>query len=562
MLHRRNKIEMLLLLVLCAVLFCAADTVEAVPGLHGTAAADVASAPRMHIGVVSIPLYGHFMPLKAAGEALLARGHTVSLFVENSAWCVTALEQKFTCVVIPASGRFTADFFVNMSAHPRVGDSFAQIFNEMFLHHTQQLGPMVRLVTQIHQKTPFSLFLVDLSTFVGYGVADKLNVPYVSMFPLTMHMAVGPTTYLPAIGTGFPSNGRMSTGQRLLNYLLKIAIAIKSGDLLGEVNAPRLAEGIAPMKHVMQLAGLEGLIFSPTIWGYDIPQPLCPNIFGVGILSPTHDHTPMERELEAFLAQCASEMRSAVYVNFGTLAVLHDQTFAALLDGLVQTSYCIVWKITNAQRLAAVKERLVATGDIRRFFLSSRFSNPVAIMKHPATGAFVSHCGDTSVLEAIEANLPIVGIPIFADQADVCLRVDESRIGIYVGHKLEFTAQRLADSLNTVTANRGTEFRRNLRRMKDVSDFLGGSAKVADVIETRFYNRLIHGAELLERCHFLGEALVALEGGQWRLTQSDVTLLWVAVAVFWVLMMRVIFSWCWKARSPKNTSVEKGQKKK
>ena len=519
------------LALLCGLLIVCAASANSPSDL-----ADVATAPRMHVGVVSIPLYGHFMPLKAAGEALLAKGHAVTLFVENPSWCISALPQQFACVTIPKSNTFTPEFFVNMSAHPKVGDSFLQIFEEMFRHHSEQLGLLVDIVSKIHESTPFSLMLVDLSSFVGYGVADKLHLPYASMFPLTMHMVVGPATYLPAIGTSLPSNGRMTTGQRLLNYLLKVAIVAKSGDILGEVNAVRARHGVEPMKHAMQLAGMEGLIFSPTIWGYDIPQPLCPNIFGVGVLSPTHDHTPLERELNEFLATCSS----TIYVNFGTLAVLHDRTFKALFDGLLLTEFCIVWKIRESARMDSVREEIARRGASGRFYLSFRFANPVAIMQHAATRAFVSHCGDTSVLEAIESNLPIAGIPIFADQADVCLRVDESKIGVYVGHKLEFTAERLASVLSLLVQS-SAEYRQTLKRMKEVSDFLGGPAKVAEVIETRYYNGLLQGSDLLERCHVLDDHLVAVEGSSWRICQFDLTLgyllglmmsLWIAQKIF------------------------------
>lgn len=519
---------------------------------------------KMHVGVLTIPLYGHFMPLKAAGEGLLVRGHSVTLFVENAAWCVTALKQQFGCVVIPTSNRFASDFFVNMSAHPDLGSSFTDLFKEMFLHHEQQLGPLISIVGDIHHRTPFSLFLVDLSTFVGQGIADKFNVPYASMFPLTMHMTVGPASFLPSIGTGFPANGRMPITQRLANYLLKLAVAASSSTVLAEINPVRLAAGIPAMKHSMQVAGLEGLIFSPTIWGYDIAQPLCPNIFGVGILSPTHSHTPMEASLEEFLAKCASKGRRAVYVNFGTLAVLNNETFAALFAGLRMTAHCIVWKISESHRMEIVQsalreqtpsQNLLAMQE--RFYIVSRFANPVAIMQHRNMGAFVSHCGDTSVLEAIESNLPIAGIPIFADQGDVCRRVDEAAIGIYVGHKLQFSPQRLSDVLDTLVANGGEQYRNNMRRLKKVSDFLGGSEKVADVIESRFRAGLLHGTDLLERCHFLSPELAGVEAGLWRSSQSDVMLLTVAVIVLTVLGIRGCVLWCCCRRSRSHPKTKK-----
>ncbi|PIY71927.1 hypothetical protein COY87_03625, partial [Candidatus Roizmanbacteria bacterium CG_4_10_14_0_8_um_filter_33_9] len=52
--------------------------------------------------------------------------------------------------------------------------------------------------------------------------------------------------------------------------------------------------------------------------------------------------------------------------------------------------------------------------------------------------AFVSHCGDTSVYESVEALVPIVGIPLFADQPDMCARIVDAGVGVRVDkHALE-----------------------------------------------------------------------------------------------------------------------------
>ena len=38
------------------------------------------------------------------------------------------------------------------------------------------------------------------------------------------------------------------------------------------------------------------------------------------------------------------------------------------------------------------------------------------ILKHPSIGGFVSHCGWNSVMESVACGVPIIGLPIFADQ--------------------------------------------------------------------------------------------------------------------------------------------------
>jgi len=106
-------------------------------------------------------------------------------------------------------------------------------------------------------------------------------------------------------------------------------------------------------------------------------------------------------------------------------------------------------------------------------------------MAHPNIRAFVTHCGDTSLGEAVEAGVPLVGIPIFADQADVCQRMHERGIGVYVGHKFEVTDVMFEEALARVVSSRNQPaFRQNIRDMQQMSNFYGGAVGGAQFLET------------------------------------------------------------------------------
>ena len=55
-----------------------------------------------------------------------------------------------------------------------------------------------------------------------------------------------------------------------------------------------------------------------------------------------------------------------------------------------------------------------------------------AILAHPNTKVFITHCGMHGVLEAIHYKVPMVGMPVFIDQGDVLTRMEEKGIAIGV----------------------------------------------------------------------------------------------------------------------------------
>lgn len=43
----------------------------------------------------------------------------------------------------------------------------------------------------------------------------------------------------------------------------------------------------------------------------------------------------------------------------------------------------------------------------------------------------ISHCGGHSLTEALYCGKPVVGLPIFGDQFDLCLKMEKMGFGIY-----------------------------------------------------------------------------------------------------------------------------------
>lgn len=105
---------------------------------------------------------------------------------------------------------------------------------------------------------------------------------------------------------------------------------------------------------------------------------------------------------------------SVVYVCFGSLAVLTSDQLRCLATALECSGVHFVWCVKEAecgQIPEGYEDRVVDRG-----FLIKGWAPQVAILRHPAVGAFLSHCGWNSSLEGLANEVMILTWPIDADQ--------------------------------------------------------------------------------------------------------------------------------------------------
>jgi UDP:flavonoid glycosyltransferase YjiC (YdhE family) len=424
----------------------------------------------MYALFTAIPLVGHLNPLIRQAEELRRRGWRVAIAgMREMRAHVEAESPGTTFVDLGPLGEMAGALRANEEAASR-DRQFAR-GTMRILRGLSAVWPAMYdgLRASVAADRP-DVMVVDLFTSAGSSVADAAGIPFVLNNPDLL--ASIPVSLLPpADDVPFLFSGRsirdVGWGQRLAGPLVRrLAYALACATVGRDLNALRATRGLAPV-------GLDTLLRGRTIlvdgaFGLEYARALPPAIHMVGPMLPAEIPA-----LPGDLSRWLDEGPPVVYVNLGTMAVASDAQLAAILGALSAPTCRALWilKAPQAARLPQARPasvRLLEWGP-----------PPLAILAHPNVRAFVSHCGINSVHESLSAGTPIVGIPMFADQRDMAVRVADAGAGVWLD-KGRFGADDLRRAIERVLTE--DRFRLAIPAVQRAFAAAGGVRRAADLI--------------------------------------------------------------------------------
>ncbi|CAH0578323.1 unnamed protein product [Chrysodeixis includens] len=182
-------------------------------------------------------------------------------------------------------------------------------------------------------------------------------------------------------------------------------------------------------------------------------RPVPPSVVYLGGL-----HLKPPKPLPQYLqTHLDASTRGVVYVSFGT-NVRPSNMDQDLLDAFLQAfkslPYEILWKF-DGDSLRSIPKNLL----IQKWFPQRD------LLLHRNIKAFVTQGGLQSSDEAIDAGVPLVGIPMLADQWYNVNKFVELGIGVRI-NALEMTADDLIEAVEKVINE--TSYRKAVRRIRDI----------------------------------------------------------------------------------------------
>jgi len=146
------------------------------------------------------------------------------------------------------------------------------------------------------------------------------------------------------------------------------------------------------------------------------------------------------KEKAGWLAWLDSKQKgSVVYVCFGSMNVFSATQLMEIGHGLEDCGHDFLWvvrKIDDGENRSLVEEFGKKVEASKKGYLIWDWAPQLLILEHPAVGVMVTHCGMNTIIETVDAGLPMVTWPLFSEQFfNERLLVDVLKIAVSVGAK-------------------------------------------------------------------------------------------------------------------------------
>ncbi|XP_055629659.1 UDP-glucosyltransferase 2-like [Toxorhynchites rutilus septentrionalis] len=172
-----------------------------------------------------------------------------------------------------------------------------------------------------------------------------------------------------------------------------------------------------------------------------IPRPYVPNMVEVGGLQIKAKPDPLPSDLQEWLDGAE---HGAIFLSFGSnlkSSNLRQDKFDAIIGSISKLKQRIIWKWDTD----------VMPGKPANVFIGKWLPQD-AILAHPNLKLFVTHGGLGSITESMYHGVPVVGIPMFADQDTNVAQVVRDGWGVAVPFD-ELTEPLLTSAIREVLEN-------------------------------------------------------------------------------------------------------------
>ncbi|XP_049742068.1 UDP-glucuronosyltransferase 2B31-like isoform X4 [Elephas maximus indicus] len=145
-------------------------------------------------------------------------------------------------------------------------------------------------------------------------------------------------------------------------------------------------------------------------WDFEFPRPFLPHFHFVGGFH-CKPANPLPKEIEEFV-QSSGKHGVVVFTLGSMVSNLTEERAHVIASALAQIPQKVLWRFDG--------KKPDTLGPNTRLY---KWIPQNDLLGHPKTKAFITHGGASGIYEAIYHGIPMVGIPLFADQPENIVRM-------------------------------------------------------------------------------------------------------------------------------------------
>ncbi|KAM6451568.1 UDP-glucuronosyltransferase 2A1-like isoform 2-T6 [Liasis olivaceus] len=415
----------------------------------------------------------HWLNVKIIIQELIDRDHHVSILVSTASIFITPGDisaAKFEVYPVP----FTKEEFDSL-----ITDIIKLWWNNKpttptFHRFYQELGKLMEKANKLNRQmceavlsnqelmsklkaAKYDVLLSDPVTICGDLIALKLNIPFLYTLRFTPASTVerhcgkipAPPSYVPAALSELTD--RLSFGERIKNIISYHIQDYVFQKYWGKWDS-YYSQVLGRPTTLCETMGKAEIWLIRTYWDFEFPRPFLPNFEFVGGLH-CQPAKPLPEEMEDFV-QSSGEHGIVVFSLGSMVQNLTDEKNNIIASALSQLPQKVIWRYKG--------KKLDMLGANTRTY---DWIPQNDLLGHPKTKAFITHGGTNGIYEAIYHGIPIVGVPMFADQNDNILHMKAKGMAVELDiHTMK--TEDLVDAVNTVIQN--ALFKKNALRISQI----------------------------------------------------------------------------------------------
>ncbi|KAM5337845.1 UDP-glucuronosyltransferase 2A1-like isoform 2-T3 [Glossophaga mutica] len=307
------------------------------------------------------------------------------------------------------------------------------------------------------KKSKFEVLISDPVFPCGDIIALKLGIPF--MYTLrfspasTVEKRCGKTPYPPSYVPAILSEltDQMPFTDRIRNFI-SYHLQDYIFDSLWKSWDSYYSEALGKPTTLCETMGKAEIWLMRTYWDFEFPRPYLPNFEFVGGLH-CKPAKPLPKEMEEFV-QSSGEHGIVVFTLGSMVKNLTDEKASLIASALAQIPQKVLWRYNgNTPATLGANTRLYD------------WMPQNDLLGHPKTKAFITHGGTNGIYEAIYHGVPMVGVPMFADQYDNIAHMKAKGAAVEV----DITTMTSADLLNALrTVINDPSYKENAMRLSRI----------------------------------------------------------------------------------------------